>query len=195
MVGRAAPVYHVGSSDKHRCSVGRAAELIVLSHRRHLRQPQQSRAERLLKSRWDAVLVEPSHPLGLKSTRALVRGFDEAIDLLPGKLQRKLGRLIRKVHDADDDFAKLDKVVKLYHAVHVRELLRVQERRAFRRAPLPSKPSFASRPERLFEWRSYWLDVHMPGLRRWAFPLIEGKRPGALPLPSTSAEAAGETSA
>jgi long-chain acyl-CoA synthetase len=29
----------------------------------------------------------------------------------------------------------------------------------------------------LFDWRSYWLDVHMPGLRRWAFPLIEGKRP------------------
>ena len=31
-------------------------------------------------------------------------------------------------------------------------------------------------PESL-EWRSYWLDVHIPGLRRWAFPLIEGKKP------------------
>jgi long-chain acyl-CoA synthetase len=174
-VGRHAPVYHVGSSDKHRCSVGRAAELIVLSHRRHLRQPQQSRAERLLKSRWDAVLVEPSHPLGLKSTRALVRGFDEAIDLLPGKLQKKLGRLIRKVHDADDDFAKLDKVLKLYLPFMYESYY------VFKSDALSARPAleaeFRFEPERFFEWRSYWLDVHMPGLRRWAFPLIEGKRP------------------
>ena len=27
------------------------------------------------------------------------------------------------------------------------------------------------------EWRSYWLDVHMPGLRRWTFPLFEGRQP------------------
>jgi len=26
-------------------------------------------------------------------------------------------------------------------------------------------------PETL-DWRKYWLEVHMPGLRRWAFPLI-----------------------
>ena len=31
-----AQVYHIGTSDRHRCSVGRAAELIVLAHRRYL---------------------------------------------------------------------------------------------------------------------------------------------------------------
>jgi nucleoside-diphosphate-sugar epimerase len=174
-VGRHAPVYHVGTSDKHRCSVGRAAELIVLSHRRHLRQPQQSRAERVLKSRWDAILVEPTHPLGIKSTRAAVRGFDEAIDLLPSKLQRKLGRLIRKVHTADDDFAKLENVLQLYLPFMYESFY------VFKSDALDSHPAleaeFRFEPERFFEWRSYWLDVHMPGLRRWAFPLIEGKRP------------------
>ena len=38
------------------------------------------------------------------------------------------------------------------------------------------EPEFRFEPEKM-DWRSYWLDVHMPGRRRWAFPLIEGKRP------------------
>jgi len=37
MQGRAQLVYHVGSSDRNVCSVGRAAELIVLAHRQYYR--------------------------------------------------------------------------------------------------------------------------------------------------------------
>jgi hypothetical protein len=41
---------------------------------------------------------------------------------------------------------------------------------------IPDGVEWRFEPERI-DWRRYWLDVHMPGLRRWAFPLIEGKRP------------------
>ena len=40
----------------------------------------------------------------------------------------------------------------------------------------PIEPEFHFDP-RDIEWRSYWLDVHMPGLRRWTFPLFEGRQP------------------
>ena len=40
----------------------------------------------------------------------------------------------------------------------------------------PVEGEFAFDPERI-DWRRYWIDVHVPGLRIWAFPLIEGKRP------------------
>jgi nucleoside-diphosphate-sugar epimerase len=168
------PVYHVGTSDLHSCSVGRAAELIVLSHRRHLRQAQQSRTERVLKSRWDAILVGPDEPLGIKGVRSLVRGFDEAVDLLPRKLQKKLKRVVRKVHDADEDFAQLEKVIGMYMPF-MYESLYVFKSRALGKHP-PLEREFSFDPSG-FDWRSYFLDVHMPGLRRWAFPLIEGKRP------------------
>jgi nucleoside-diphosphate-sugar epimerase len=174
IAGRARPVYHVGSSDKHRCSVGRAAELIALSHRRHLRQARQSRAERVLKSRWDAILVEPDHVLGIANARAAVRGFDEAIDLLPRKLRAKLQRLVKRVHSADEDFAQIEKLVGLY-LPFMYESYYVFESRALDRHPA-LEPEFRWGPA-LYDWRSYWLQVHMPGLRRWAFPLIEGKRP------------------
>ena len=26
-----------------------------------------------------------------------------------------------------------------------------------------------------FNWKDYWIDVHIPALRRWCYPLIEGR--------------------
>lgn len=172
--GRHAAVYHVGTSDKHRCSVGRAAELIVLSHRRHLREGRHSRRERVLKSRWDAILVEPDHVLGIKTSRAVVRGYDEVLDLLPRKLQKKLGKLTKRVRDMDEDFAQVEKLVELFMPF-MYESYYVFKSSAFDRHPV-IEPEFDWGPAR-FDWRKYWLDIEMPGLRRWAFPLIEGKRP------------------
>lgn len=172
--GRGEPVYHVGSSDRNRCSVGRAAELIVLSHRRHLRERHRTRQERLLKSRWDAVLVEPDHPLRVETARSFLRGVEEAVDLLPDKLRGKLDRLISRAHEVDDKLAQIQKLVELY-LPFMYESYYVFESRALDAHP-PLEPEFAFAPERI-DWRKYWLDVHMPGLRRWAFPLIEGKRP------------------
>jgi long-chain acyl-CoA synthetase len=167
-------VYHVGTSHKHRCSVGRAAELIVLSHRRHLRQHQHKRSERVVKSRWDAILVDKDHPLGIGTSRALVRGYDEVVDLLPDKLRAKFDRLTKRVHDMDEDFAQIEKLVSLY-LPFMYESYYTFISNALDSHP-PQEREFDWGPA-LFDWRSYWLDVHMPGLRRWAFPLIEGKRP------------------
>jgi nucleoside-diphosphate-sugar epimerase len=168
------PVYHVGTSHRHRCSVGRAAELIVLSHRRHFRQRNQTRSERVLKSRWDAVLVEPDNPFGVRASRAVVHGLEEALDLLPDKLRAKAGRMLRRLREVDSDLAQIEKLVDLY-LPFMYESFYVFESRAIDAHP-PLEPEFRFQPEKI-DWRRYWLDIHMPGLRRWAFPLIEGRRP------------------
>jgi len=172
--GKNASVYHVGTSDKHRCSVGRAAELFVLAHRKYLRGSEHARMERMLKSRWDAILVPPDHPLGVRASRAWVRVFDEGFDLLPNKLRVKLAGLSRRVHDLDDDYAQLEKIVTLYMPF-MHDSYYVFKSDALDRHP-PAEPEFRWGPA-LFDWRKYFIDIHMPGLRRWAFPLIEGKRP------------------
>ena len=28
---------------------------------------------------------------------------------------------------------------------------------------------------RLLDWWTYWIDIHIPALRRWTYPLIEGR--------------------
>jgi hypothetical protein len=127
-----------------------------------------------LKSRWDAILVEPDNVLGIKTSRALVRGYDEVVDLLPRKIQKKLGKLTSRVHDMDEDFAQVEKLVELFMPF-MYESFYVFKSTASDQHPVVEQ-EFDWGPAR-YDWRTYWLDIEMPGLRRWAFPLIEGKRP------------------
>ena len=169
-----APVYHVGTSHRRRCSVGRAAELIVLAHRRFNREAGRTRAERVFKSRWDSVLVEPDHWFAVQRNRALLSGAREVLQLLPDRLQRRAHDFARRLESADKKLAQIEQMIELY-LPFMYEGFYVFECAALERTPA-LEPEFRFEPERI-DWRSYWLDVHMPGLRRWAFPLIEGKRP------------------
>ena len=154
--------------------MGRAAELIVLAHRKYLRHHRHNRSERVIKSRWDAILVEPDHPLGIKTSRSLVRGYEEVLDLLPRKVQRKLDKVTQRVHDMDENFAQIEKLVDMYLPFMYESFYVFKADALDRHAPVEAEFSWG--PE-LYDWRKYWIDVHVPGLRRWAFPLIEGKRP------------------
>jgi hypothetical protein len=37
------------------------------------------------------------------------------------------------------------------------------------------EPFFHYEPRNL-DWRRYWIDQHVPGLRRWSFPLLENSK-------------------
>ena len=172
--GRHEPVYHVGSSDRNCCSVGRAAELIVLAHRRHYLRSGESRTERVWKSRWDAVLVEPDDMFAVHRNRALLSGVREALELLPEKLRAKAHKVSNRIDRADAKLAQIEEMIRLY-LPFMYESFYVFESRALQRTPA-LEVGFRFEPETL-DWRKYWIEVHLPGLRRWAFPLIEGKRP------------------
>jgi long-chain acyl-CoA synthetase len=146
----------------------------VLAHRQHYRKPERSRFERVVKSRWDAVLVEPDDPMCVANNRTLVQTTVEALDLLPRGIARKLAGFRARVVDVDERLAAIEKLVKLY-LPFMYEGYYVFESRAIDQTPA-LEPEWRYAPEEI-EWRSYWLGVHVPGLRRWAFPLIEGKRP------------------
>jgi len=174
LLGRHAPVYHIGTSDRHCCSVGRAAELIVLAHRRYYREPGRSRAERVFKSRWDSVLVEPDNAFAVQRNRSLLATARGAIELLPDKVERRMHKFSERIDRVDKKLAQIEQMVELY-LPFMYEGFYVFESKAIARTPA-IEPEFRFEPE-VIDWRKYWIEVHMPGLRRWAFPLIEGKKP------------------
>lgn len=171
---RHAPVYHIGTSDRHRCSVGRAAELIVLAHRKHYRRPDQTVTDRVFKSRADAVLVEPDVAFGVGRNRAVLSGAKELLDLLPRKLEARAKKWTDRIDRIDRKLEQIETMIDLY-LPFMYESFYVFECSAIGRTPA-IEPEFRFEPETI-DWRRYWIDVHIPGLRRWAFPLIEGKRP------------------
>ena len=176
LLGRHAPVYHIGTSDRHRCSVGRAAELIVLAHRRYYREPG-ARAASASSSRagmrcWSSPTTR-SRSIAIAALLAACARRDRAA---ARQARASLEQGVSERIEQRRQEARADRADgRAVPAVHVRGLLRVRvegDRAHARR----SSPSFAYEPE-VIDWRKYWIDVHMPGLRRWAFPLIEGKRP------------------
>jgi hypothetical protein len=169
-----APVYQIGSSDRNRCSVGRAAELIVLAHRHYYRGEGRTRNERVLKSRWDSILVEPDVLFSNPNMRSLVKGFDEMLDLLPRKLRKRVARHQERAREIDGTLGDIQKMIDLY-LPFMYENFHVFEGRAIERVPIAE--AFFRFDIRSLDWRDYWIHTHMPGLRRWAFPLIEGRRP------------------
>lgn len=175
MENRHAEVYQIGTSHRHRCSVGRAAELITLAHRQYHRKRERSRTDRILKSRWDANLVDRDHLLGVEVMRDVTHGALEMLDLLPAKVRRKFRRFENRVNDVDGKLADIEHMVTLYMPF-MYENYYVFESKSVSAFDVVEEP-FRFEPETQIDWRDYWLNVHIPGLRRWAFPLIEGRRP------------------
>ncbi|MGH9678400.1 MAG: hypothetical protein ACRD4Y_00455, partial [Candidatus Acidiferrales bacterium] len=46
--------------------------------------------------------------------------------------------------------------------------------------PEDERAAFGYDPSAI-DWWDYWINVHVPALRRWVYPLIEGRAPEARP--------------
>ena len=59
--------------------------------------------------------------------------------------------------------------------------------------PCPKRKSSFDYNAEVIDWYDYWINLHVPALRRWTYPLIEGRRPETGSCPGTSNCAKGET--
>lgn len=174
--GRHAPVYQYGSSDLNLLTIGRAVELTALAHRKHLRRRGDSPVERVVLARWDAIVSEVDHLLSVRNLRNLTESFGEWLrdNKWPKFLRPSVSDMVEKTDDALDTIDTIAKVVDLYQPfVHDNSFIFVSN--ALHADP-PVEPEFHCHPQSL-DWRSYWIDIHVPGLRKWCFPLFENKTP------------------
>jgi hypothetical protein len=81
---------------------------------------------------------------------------------------------------------ELEKVVKLIslfepfilHNDHVFEAANVERLSA---ALPPDEQADFGYDSRALDWWDYWINVHIPALRKWCYPLIEGRQPESRP--------------
>jgi hypothetical protein len=78
---------------------------------------------------------------------------------------------------AERDLGRAEKLIELYepfilHNQHVFEC----ENARLLSAALSSeeKALFDYAPEKI-DWWDYWINIHIPALRRWCYPLMEGR--------------------
>jgi thioester reductase-like protein len=162
-------VYQLATSVTNPCDMGRSIELTSLAHRKHYRA--QEGLESWLRLRMDAIPVSKTryNRLSAPAQMAIVKSIQRIMAPLPLKktpLARaernleKVGKLVQLfepfiLHNEHDFVA--DNVEKLSLA------LVPEERKDFRYDTLA------------LDWWAYWIDTHIPALRRWTYPLIEGR--------------------
>jgi thioester reductase-like protein len=172
MLNRHAPFYHIGTSDRNRFTLGRACELTDLGHRRYLREKGKTTVERVVLSRWDAKVVSPDHLLSAKNIRRFVDEMSDLLDDFPKLIRKRSGRLTDRLNKAEKQLQEIQDLLDVYQPF-IHDNFQIFSCRAIDSHP-PTEPQFRFAPEEI-NWRKYWIEVHMPGLRRWVFPQFEGK--------------------
>jgi long-chain acyl-CoA synthetase len=162
----------------------RAVELTALAHQKHYRARAGWRSRVL--ARMEAVPVSRerygrlSVPAQLRVVRAANRW---ARRFLPGRPPlARAERLLQRVKELVDLYEPflLDNE-PVFEATNVEKLAAA--------VPPEERERFGYDP-RALDWYEYWIDIHIPGLRRWSFPLLEGRSVDAAAGPSSDARLA-----
>ena len=169
MERRHEPLYQLATSVTNPCDMGRSIELTSLAHRKHYRA--QEGLESWLRLRFDAISVskERYNRMSAPAQKAIVKSIQRIMSPLPlkraplVKTERNLER-VEKLIELFEPFILLNEhdftaenIEKLSYALVLEE-----------------RDQFAY-DTRSLDWWEYWINIHIPALRRWTYPLIEGR--------------------
>ncbi|HYM79053.1 MAG TPA: SDR family oxidoreductase [Candidatus Dormibacteraeota bacterium] len=163
------PLYQLATSVTNPCDMGRSIELTSLAHRKHYRA--QEGLESWLRLRFDAIPVskERYRRMSAPAQKAIVKSIQRIMSPLPlkraplVKTERNLER-VEKLIELFEPFILLNE-----HDFTAENI----ERLSF--ALVPEERDQFSYDTRSLDWWEYWINIHIPALRRWTYPLIEGR--------------------
>jgi len=166
---RHARVYQLATSAVNPCDMARSIELTGLAHRKHYRA--QQGLERWLKLKLETIPVSKQRyeRLSVPMQKALVSGINRFAE----SLRMKKGPLARQ----ERELSRTEKLIELYEPfiLHNQQVFEAENARLLSAAlPPEERTAFAFDPENL-DWWEYWINIHVPALRRWCYPLMEGK--------------------
>ena len=162
-------LYQLATSVTNPCDMGRSIELTSLAHRKHYRA--QEGLESWLRLRFDAIPVSKTryNRMSAPAQKAIVKSIQRIMSPLPlkraplVKTERNLERLEKLIELFEPfillhehDFAA-DNIEKLSYAL------------------VPEEQATFAYDTRGLDWWEYWINIHIPALRRWTYPLIEGR--------------------
>jgi long-chain acyl-CoA synthetase len=171
-------IYQLATSATNPADMRRTIELTGLAHRKHYRSMEG--LEHWLRARFDTIPVSKARytNVSLPRFQRVIEGAQRLLSPLAAKGGEPLARRQRALE-------KVQKVIDLYEpfildneyffaADHIKSLTQT--------LPDEEVERFGYDAERI-DWYDYWINLHVPALRRWTYPLIEGRRPetGLLP--------------
>jgi long-chain acyl-CoA synthetase len=176
-------VYHLATSVANPCDMRRSIELTGLGHRKFYRA--QNGLNHRLRLKFDAIPVSKARyeKLSAPAQRLIVQIINRTVEPLPfvrpplARQERDLERVIKLITLFEPFILENDHVFEAANVERLSEALPPAERAQF------------GYDARSLDWWDYWINVHIPALRKWCYPLIEGRQPEASPRRSVPLDA------
>lgn len=166
---RNAKMYQLATSAINPVNMGRSIELTGLAHRKHYRTRQS--IEHWFKLKFETIPVSKQRyeSLSIPRQKAVVSGINRAATIL-GMKKPPLAK-------AERDLSRAEKLIELYEPfiLHNEHVFECENARLLSAAlSAEERENFDFAPERI-DWWDYWINIHIPALRRWCYPLMEGR--------------------
>ena len=164
-----ARMYQLATSGINPCNMGRSIELTGLAHRKHYKT--QQGIDHWLKVKFETIPVSKQRyeRLSIPMQKAVVSGINRAAEVLRFKKS--------PLAKAERDLNRAEKLIELYEPfiLHNEHVFECENARLLSAALSPEERKlFAFDPESI-DWWDYWINIHIPALRRWCYPLMEGR--------------------
>jgi len=184
-------VYHLATSVANPCDMRRSIELTGLGHRKYYRS--RNDLQHLIRLKFDAIPVSKARyqRLSAPAQKMIVQAINKSVEPFPfvraplARQERDLDKVIKLVALFEPFILENDHVFEAANIERLSASLPPDEREAF------------GYDARSLDWWDYWINVHIPALRKWCYPLIEGRPQEARPrrsvrlAPRSEASAAG----
>ena len=186
------PLYQLATSVTNPCDMGRSIELTSLGHRRHYRA--QEGLEYWLRLRMDAIPVskERYNRMSAPAQKMIIKSIQRVMSPLPMK---------KPLAKAERNLERVEKLVDLFEPfiLHNEHDFVADNVEKLSQALAPEEKEIFGYDTAGLDWWEYWIDIHIPALRRWTYPLIEGRplearAPRVLRMPSPQTTTTATTS-
>ena len=180
------PLYQLATSCTNPCDMGRSIELTSLGHRRHYRA--QEGLEYWLRLRMDAIPVskERYNRMSAPAQKMIIKSIQRVMSPLPSSMKKPLAKTERNLE-------RVEKLVGLFEPfiLHNEHDFVADNVEKLSQALTPEEKEIFGYDTAGLDWWEYWIDIHIPALRRWTYPLIEGRplemrAPRVLQMPPAS---------
>jgi thioester reductase-like protein len=162
------PLYQLATSVTNPCDMGRSIELTSLGHRKHYRA--QEGLENWLRLRMDAISVSKARykRMSAPAQRMIVKRIQAIMS--PLTVRKPLAKTERNLE-------RVEKLIQLFEPfiLHNEHDFVADNVEKLSQALVPEELEIFSYDAAGLDWWEYWIDIHIPALRRWTYPLIEGR--------------------
>lgn len=164
-----ARLYQLATSAINPVDMARSIELTGLAHRKHYKT--QQGIEHWLKVKFETI------PVSKQRYERLSIPMQKAVVSRINKAATSLHMSKPPLAKTERDLVRAQKLIELYEPfiLHNEHVFECENARLLSAALCPEERQMFDFSPETIDWWDYWINIHIPALRRWCYPLMEGK--------------------